>query len=238
MEACPRLPDGPGERFAGWAVVGLPFETGHVLALRRFAASSVGPGYTSVWHRAPDGRWTMYVNVSPRCSCPRYFGRDVDRVVETEIVVSWAGPRTFRVVTGHAGFTWNVVTSSSLATRLMNGLARVLPTGVLRSARTLRWLGRLAGPLLELGRFRLHGRVPNGHRFLALPQRLWHVSESTAVVEGVDIGAPGPLPRQARLGDFWIPRRGLLACGDSVFHPATDATPPPSAGPRRQPIAH
>ena len=34
---------GPGDAFSGYAVIGLPFQSGHVLALRRFSASSPGP---------------------------------------------------------------------------------------------------------------------------------------------------------------------------------------------------
>ena len=30
------IPDGSGDRFSGYAVIGLPFSSGHVLALRRF----------------------------------------------------------------------------------------------------------------------------------------------------------------------------------------------------------
>ncbi len=55
MEAEPKLPGGSDVRFAGYAVLGLPFRSGHLLALRRFPASSVGPAYTSVWHRDPYG---------------------------------------------------------------------------------------------------------------------------------------------------------------------------------------
>jgi hypothetical protein len=211
------LPEPPGERFAGWGVFGLPFASGHVLALRRFPASSVGPDYTSIWHRAPDGAWTMYVNVSPRCSCPRYFGEAVTRVVETEVVVSWTGPRQFSVVTGTAGFHWAVKATSTPATRLLTAVARRLPDAWWRSDRALDVLGRLAGPLLGAGTLRLRGRAPNGHRFLAAPRRVWAVEESAAVVDGVRLGPPGPLGRQARLGDFRIPQRGLVAAGDSVF---------------------
>jgi hypothetical protein len=38
------VPAGEGDRFAGYAVIGLPFASGHVLSLRRFPASSVGAG--------------------------------------------------------------------------------------------------------------------------------------------------------------------------------------------------
>ena len=60
IEREPTLPAGSGERFSGYGVMGLPFRSGHILGLRRFSASSIGPGYRSVWHRAPSGRWTFY----------------------------------------------------------------------------------------------------------------------------------------------------------------------------------
>jgi hypothetical protein len=55
----PALPAGDGERFADHGVLGLPFASGHVLAMRRCLASSIGPGSTSVWHRHPAGRWVL-----------------------------------------------------------------------------------------------------------------------------------------------------------------------------------
>ncbi|HEY6476831.1 MAG TPA: hypothetical protein VI456_09645, partial [Polyangia bacterium] len=50
------LPARPGrEEMRGFGVVGLPFASGDVLCLRRFPASTFGPGYHSVWHRTPGG---------------------------------------------------------------------------------------------------------------------------------------------------------------------------------------
>jgi hypothetical protein len=60
VERHPELPSGGEERFAGFGVMGLPFDSGHVLALRRFPASSIGPAYTAVWHRDPAGRWAFW----------------------------------------------------------------------------------------------------------------------------------------------------------------------------------
>ena len=51
--ARPHVHPGQEERFSGYGVMGLPFRSGHVLALRRFPVTSVGPGYTSVWWRDP-----------------------------------------------------------------------------------------------------------------------------------------------------------------------------------------
>lgn len=217
--------NGPGEHFHGWGVMGLPFDSGHVLALRRFPVSSVGPGYTAIWHRSPRGAWTMYVDVPPRFACPRYFSRDVARVIETEIVISWAGPRRFRVVTGRAGFHWDVGVRSTPATRIMTGAAQLVPERAWRSDRALALLGGVAGPMLRAGTLRLHGHAPNGQRFRANPRRVWAVAESSAVVDGEDPGTPGPLDRQARLEDFWIPQRGLVAMGSSVFEAKTGTAP-------------
>ena len=59
LESTLSLPPGTQERFSGYGLMGLPLRSGHVLAMRRFGASSVGPGYASVWHRSPDGAWSF-----------------------------------------------------------------------------------------------------------------------------------------------------------------------------------
>jgi hypothetical protein len=80
---------GRGERFFGYGVMGLPFASGHVLALRRFTASSIGPGYTAIWLRSPQGAWSMWIDTEPMKACPRCFGSELERVVEAPIALSW-----------------------------------------------------------------------------------------------------------------------------------------------------
>src|SRR5260370_10998305 len=74
LESAPEVPSGGEERFSGFAVMGIPFASGHVLALRRFTASSIGPAYTSVWHRDPGGRWAFWQDQAADQACSRYFG--------------------------------------------------------------------------------------------------------------------------------------------------------------------
>ena len=74
LERDAELPRGSEERFFGYGVMGLPFRSGHVLGLWRFPASSIGPGYGSVWHRDPAGRWTFYQDQPAELACTRYFG--------------------------------------------------------------------------------------------------------------------------------------------------------------------
>src|ERR1700722_13815023 len=97
LEASPRVPSGTDERFAGYGVMGLPFRSGHLLALRRFPASSVGPGYRSVWHRDPHGRWTFFQDVASDVACTRYFGAAIDEVVKATIDIDWTAPNGLSV---------------------------------------------------------------------------------------------------------------------------------------------
>src|SRR5215212_5575081 len=97
LEQRTELPGGEEEQFAGYAVMGVPFASGHVLALRHFPASSLGSGYTSVWHRDPDGRWVFCQDVPPEQGCSRYFGSALDGSLEGQIRIVWSGPREFTV---------------------------------------------------------------------------------------------------------------------------------------------
>ena len=132
------LPSGSSERFAGYAVIGLPFRSGHVLALRRFPASSLGPGYTSIWHRDPGDKWTFYSTVAPEQSCSRYFGREVEENVQAQVRIEWSGPNEFRVMAECSRpLMWNVTVTTTLASRLMNSVARLVPDSCGRSASCL-----------------------------------------------------------------------------------------------------
>jgi hypothetical protein len=87
------VPSGSDERFAGYGVMGLPFGSDLILALRRFPASSIGPGYRSVWQRGPDRRWTFLQDIAPGQACSRYFGPAVAEVATATIDIDWVGPR-------------------------------------------------------------------------------------------------------------------------------------------------
>jgi hypothetical protein len=89
LEEHPALPKGDCERVSGYGVIGLPFASGHVLGLRRWTASSVGDRFTSIWHRDPTGRWTFYESAPCQVAYTRYFGGDVERVVEGPIGLEW-----------------------------------------------------------------------------------------------------------------------------------------------------
>lgn len=216
-EIDPAVPPGDGERFSGYGVVGLPFGSGHVLALRRFPASSLGYGYTCVWHRDPEGRWTFWSDHPPDASCARFFGSSVTRVAVAPIRIRWAAPRRLEVVVGEGIIEWSIELVSTPATLLMSAVAAWLPEAAWRQPAILGAMGRIAGPLLRAGRVCLSGRASNGQRFTASSRRVWLVGHSEARVGGAAVGPPGPLARQPLLGDFAIPARGIFVIGQSCF---------------------
>ena len=219
LEATASLPKGSEERVNGYNIVGLPFKSGHILAMSRSSASSVGPGFTSVWHRSPNGNWVFYTDVSPRQACPRYFGAVALYAIETEIITRWLAPFRLHVVMPAVPFEWEITAGTTAATWLMNTVGRLLPNAAWRSSAVLTMIGIAAGPLLGVGRIRLHGRVPNGQHFLANPRVVWTIVDSHARLAGEDFGSPGAVRPQAHLGDFWIPQRGILAIRQAYFDP-------------------
>lgn len=220
----PQVPAGDGERFAGYGIMGLPFSSGHYLAMRHFPASSIGHGYRSVWHRDAEGRWEVYTDAAAELSCPRYFGSALVSTHRTEIEIHWTGSHALSVAIPGM-LTWTVELEPTPATRLLSTVARQLPTWSWGNDRALQAIGTVAGPLLAAGRLRLAGAVPNGQSYRLSPRQLWAVSDARAVLGGQDLGAPGPLPLQDRLGDFWLPQRGYFAVGESRFQPAPAASP-------------
>jgi hypothetical protein len=218
VEANPQLPEGTDERFSGYGVMGLPFRSGHILALRRFPVTSVGPGYTSVWHRAPSGDWTFYQDAPGEQACPRYFGSRLLRAIQRQIDLRWTGPNDLSIsIDGGKFLDWSVTLDSPLAIRTMNAMAGMMPKPWWRKPSVLRMMGVMASGMLGAGRMGLEGHTPNGQYFVANPLVAWNISSSRAQLEGVSLGEVGPVAEQDRLGDFWIPQRGIFAIGQAFF---------------------
>ncbi|MFZ0534363.1 MAG: hypothetical protein WAM09_14395 [Anaerolineales bacterium] len=217
LEAAPTLPPGSDERFNGYAGMGVPFMSGHILAMRRFAVTSIGPGYTSVWHRNPAGEWFFYTTSPARQSCPRYFGVMASDFVQTDVQIKWEAANRLRILVPSIPLDWEVNMKLTLATRMMNLMAGLLPEAAWHNTTFLSAMGLMAGPMLGVGHVRLAGNVPNGQSFIANPRLIWAITDSHATLAGEDLGLPGPVKPQAHLADFWIPQQGLFAIGESYF---------------------
>jgi hypothetical protein len=195
----------------------LPFRGGDFLAFRRFVASSVGPPYSAVWHRARDGSWTFYIDIEPGRSCPRYFSAQVDRVVVTEIRLTWTTASELAISLPAARVDVSLRLAASPATRLLNAALRLVPERAWESPRALRAMSGLAGPALGAGSVRLTGRTPNAHLFGLAPRQVWRIVAGAALVRGKELGPLGARARQPWLEDFVQPNAGVFAFGSAWF---------------------
>jgi hypothetical protein len=201
-----------------------PFVSGHILAMRRFPATSVGPAYTSVWHCDPERRWFFYQDRPAAGGCSRYFGPALGGTVECDIDLEWVGNHRFSVTVGaEPALRWEINLASTATTRLLNRVGNLMPKSWWTSPAVLAVMGKVATATLHAGTIRLTGRVPNGQRFVANPRLMWTIPKSRAFAGREDLGTVGPRGTQTRLGDFWIPTRGLFAIGDAFFDPVTAA---------------
>jgi hypothetical protein len=179
-------------------------------------ASSFGKPYRAIWHRDPIGRWTIFTTTDPDASCPRYFGSAtaVDQVPAIE--VTWTDDWTVDVRMG-ARLSWRLKLGATPATRAMTSMGGVTPQWAWNSDAVLGPMGSMAVGFLRSGRISLHGRTPNGQGFKAAPLHVWRVVGGHAELDGADMGALAPLREQIRLGDFWLPQRGLFFAGQARF---------------------
>ena len=216
IEVNPRLARGSGERFTGYGAMGVPFAGGHYLAFRDMLASSVGKPYRAIWHRDPIGRWTIFTTTDPDASCPRYFGSATAVEQVPAIEVTWMDDWAVDVRMG-ARLSWRLRLCATPATRAMTSMGGATPQWAWDNDAVLGSMGSMAVGFLRSGRIRLHGRTLNGQGFKAAPQQVWRVVGGHAELDGADLGVLAPLPEQTRLGDFWLPQRGLFFAGQARF---------------------
>ncbi|MFE3635024.1 hypothetical protein [Streptomyces sp. NPDC059168] len=204
------------EYVKGWGVFGLPFDSGHVLALRVFPENCFG-AYRTLWHRAPNGNWSIHVD-GPRLdtACPRYYGAACEHTGYARIGLTWLGPTTLRVTMDSPSLDWTLTASATRLLRLLNGISGALPLATWRPRLLVRARERLARAL-GMGDLRLSGTMPSGHTGTLMPQRMYFVDDSHATFDGVDLGHPVRLIENPRIGDVPLPARGTLAIGQAVW---------------------
>jgi hypothetical protein len=205
------------EYVRGWGVFGLPFDSGHVLALRVFPENDFAP-YRTIWHRDPAGRWAIYAD-APRLdiACPRYYGPACDLTAFARIGLEWTGPASLRVTMDRPRLEWSLTASETPLLRALNAVSARLPAWTWRPAPLVRARELLARRLLGMGDLRLRGAMPSGHQGTLMPGRMYFVEESSAVLDGLELGHPARVARNPMMGDIALPARGVLAVGGAVW---------------------
>jgi hypothetical protein len=115
------------EHYKGYSVMVLPFSSGHLLGLRVFPENDFAP-YKSVWHRTPEGDWSIY-NDSPslKTTCPRWWGPALEHTELAPIELTWTRPNTLRVEMEHPGLEWTMTMSAPMFLRVLNTMSATIP---------------------------------------------------------------------------------------------------------------
>jgi hypothetical protein len=204
------------EYVKGWGVMGLPFDSGHVLALRIFPENDFGP-YKSLWHRDPEGNWSIHVD-GPRLdtACPRYYGAACKQTGFAHLELTWTGPATLQVTMDEPALQWTLTASSTTSLDLLNTLSAAMPMASWRPRALLRAREGMAR-LLGIGEIELSGVMPSGHTGTLMPKQMYFIDESRAVLGGMDLGQPTHLAQCPTIGSVPLPARGVLAIGEAVW---------------------
>lgn len=207
----------PGHEYVkGWGVFGLPFDSGHVLALRVFPENDFGP-YKTVWHRDPEGRWSIFVDGDRlETACPRYYGPACAHTGFAKIGVEWSGPATLRITLDEPALDWTLTAHQTPALRVLNAAGRHMPLASWRSSALVRCREMVAAAL-GFGRLRMAGVMPSGHTGILMPEQMFLITESTAVLGGHDLGQPTRLNTNPLIGDVALPARGVVAIGQAMW---------------------
>lgn len=209
--------------------MGLPLDSGHYLALRVFPDNDFAP-YMTVWHRDPEGRWSIFVD-GPRLdtACPRYYGAACSHVGHARIGVTWTGPMDLHITVDEVGddgegdrpaavhLDWTLRATETRLLRGLNAMSARLPTWTWRPQVLLRARELLARRVLGMGDLQMRGTMPSGHLGTLMPQRMYLIDDSTATLDGVDLGHPAQLASTPDIGGFPMPARGVLAIGQAAW---------------------
>ena len=203
------------EHFRGYGIMALPFSSGHVLGLRVFPENDFAP-YQSIWHRTPDGRWSIF-NDGPSLdtTCPRWWGPALDHAELTDIALEWTGPNTLRLEMDRPRLTWRVTMEAPRWLQAANRISRSLPAWSWKAAPLVRVREFLARRLLHLGPVGLRITTPRGHETTVLAEEIYGIRGSTARFDGVDLGSPVVADETPHIGDVALPRRPAFFVGEA-----------------------
>lgn len=205
------------EYVRGWGVFGLPFDSGHVLALRVFPENDFSP-YRTLWHRDPQGQWSIYVDGARLdTACPRYYAPACVHTGFARIALEWTGPAALQVTMDEPSLDWTLVARETATLRIVNALNSRLPLWTWKSRSLLRARELLAGRILGMGDLHMSGTMPSGHAGVLMPQRMYFIDEARAILRGEDLGRPASVATNPRIGDVPLPARGVLAIGQAAW---------------------
>ncbi|MCW9706111.1 hypothetical protein [Fodinibius salsisoli] len=216
----PRIAPSPLSGFEyvrGYGVFALPFDTGHVLALRVFPENDFAP-YSTIWHCSPEGVWSIFAD-TPRLdiACPRYYSAAAAHNIHANISLNWTGPMTLSIEVDAPRLEWCVSMTTTPLVKLVNAVSQGIPERFWRRPLMLKAFEHIADLLFDLGDVTLSGNAPNGHFAKVMPIRMFPVGSATARLNNEDLGQPTRSKENPSIGALRLPARPVFAIGRAYF---------------------
>jgi len=203
------------EHFRGYGVMMLPFSSGHLLGLRVFPENDFAP-YHSVWHRDPDGNWSIY-NDGPslNTTCPRWWGPALEHNKLTKIDLMWTGPNDLKVEMKEPQLKWRMKMTDTSLLRWVNAANAAMPLWTWRLKPLVRLREWLAKQTLDMGDIRFAFTTPRGQEAVFITEQLFIIKSSEASWKGEDLGDPVRLEENPTIGDVPLPTRPIFVIGEA-----------------------
>lgn len=195
------------EYLRGFAAMGLSFSSGHMLELRVTPQNDFAP-YVSVWHRTPEGEWITFSD-GPclETMCPRYWGPATRHREFASIDLDWIGPTTLRVEMEKPRLVWTMSITETPVLKTMNPITASLPLWTWKPASLLRVREWMAKTLLGMGDMHFSFTMPSGHAAVIMPERIFFIEASEAVLDGQSLGELVRLEANPTIGRVRLPAR-------------------------------
>lgn len=188
-----------------------------MLALRVFPDNDFSP-YRTLWHRGPDGQWSIYVDGARlETACPRYYGAACAHTGFARIDIEWTGPASLHITMDEPKLEWTLAAYETRILHAINAVSPRMPLWTWRDAGLVRAREILAKRVLEMGDIRMSGTMPSGHIGTLMPQCMYFIDAATAVLDGQDLGRPTIAKPNPRIGEVTLPARGVLAIGQAMW---------------------
>ena len=68
-----------------------------------------------------------------------------------------------------------------------------------------------------MGDISMSGTMPSGHTGILMPERMYFVNATAAVLNGEDLGRAARVSPNPQIGDLALPARGVLAIGGAAW---------------------
>jgi len=208
-------PEGSLQPFRGLFVPPLTFESGHAVMLVDFAKTPTATtAYSEVWVVGPDDERTLFLDHPEAVEDVRRY-HVVDRLVPATMRWSWDGEGHL-AVEGRGDdrrFDLTLTVTPTVRTRLLTLANRLTPDRVARSRIGVGLSTLSLRALVDVNGLRVAGRTDTGAPYRTDAERITRITDATAHLDGVDLGAlVDPRPPVA-FGDIVAPDDPIVVHG-------------------------